>query len=196
MKKTIYPLVLFIIAGILLTSCSTQLSTVSIKKRHYRSGYYVDIANSKKNNESVIQEQQPIDTKQITNKITDNKTIAETTTPATILETTPAQKNEKTIPKDLTASAVKHTPTQTGKIKLKHITSSEELKNIAERAQYLSDINKGNNNNGGLIWTIIVILLVLWLLALLTGGWGLGGLIYLLLVIALILLILKLLGVI
>ena len=195
MKKIIYPLVLFIVAGMLLASCSTQLSTVSIKKRHYRNGYYVDIANSKKNNESV-KEQQSIDAKLIVNEITSDKTIAETTIPATSIETAPAQKNEKTIPKDLTASTVKHTPTQTGKIKLKHITSSEELKNIAERTQYLSDANNGNNNNGGLIWTIIVILLVLWLLALLTGGWGLGGLIYLLLVIALILLILKLLGVI
>ena len=47
-----------------------------------------------------------------------------------------------------------------------------------------------------LFWIVILILVITWLVALLTGGWGLGGFIYLLLVIALILLILWLLRII
>jgi hypothetical protein len=44
-----------------------------------------------------------------------------------------------------------------------------------------------------LFWVVILVILILWLLGVLTGGWGLGGLIHLLLIIALILLILWLL---
>ncbi|HXU28576.1 MAG TPA: DUF5670 family protein [Bacteroidia bacterium] len=47
-----------------------------------------------------------------------------------------------------------------------------------------------------LFWIIILILLILWLVAILTGGWGLGWAIHILLVIALILLILWLLRII
>jgi hypothetical protein len=50
--------------------------------------------------------------------------------------------------------------------------------------------------HGGLLWTLVLILLVIWLLAMLTGGWGLGGLIYIFLVVALVILLLRLLGII
>ncbi len=49
--------------------------------------------------------------------------------------------------------------------------------------------------HSGLLWTIVLVFLILWLLSLLTGGWGLGGLLYLFLVVALVVILLRLLGI-
>jgi uncharacterized membrane protein YqaE (UPF0057 family) len=45
MKKLLTPIILFTIAGLVLSSCSNS-SKLSFSKRHYRSGYFVDINKS------------------------------------------------------------------------------------------------------------------------------------------------------
>jgi uncharacterized membrane protein YqaE (UPF0057 family) len=46
MKKQLIPFITFIAGGFILSSCN-NLSSLSITKRHYRSGYYVDFGQRK-----------------------------------------------------------------------------------------------------------------------------------------------------
>lgn len=73
------------------------------------------------------------------------------------------------------------------------LASAEEKQVFTQKKSKLIAADRGN---GSFLWTIILVLLVIWLLAFLTGGWGLGGLIYLFLVVALVMLLLRLLGII
>lgn len=70
------------------------------------------------------------------------------------------------------------------------------IKPIAKAKSKAAEARSSESSALSLLWLVIVIVLILWLLAYLTGGWGLGGLIHLLLIIALILLILWLLRII
>jgi len=200
MKKLLYSFFIFAGMAMIFSSCSTQLPTVSIAKRHYKNGYYVSVNNNKHTSDA---------TSEVTkNVIAEPASVAPVTSTANnVSETSPveentsgntftAPKNKQNISKELTASAVKHAAP--GNLK-RTITPNtvKELKNIQAASKLMVSENKNHsNNNNSLIWTIIVILLLLWLLSVLMGGWGLGGILHLLLVIALILLILHLLGII
>lgn len=48
MKKLFPTLILVAVAAVMLSSCS-QISTLSLTKRHYRSGYYVDFGGKRQN---------------------------------------------------------------------------------------------------------------------------------------------------
>jgi Family of unknown function (DUF5670) len=199
MKKITY--LFFMLAGIagFLASCSS-LSTVSVTKRHYNGGYFVQINNNKHKTEAIadkikIAEDQPVQIVQPAVANNEHQIVStEENLRTNILSETP--KTKRDVSKAISASVISHSAPGNLKNTMKPNTM-KELQQINTTSKYLISESKGHNNgNNGLIWTIIVILLLLWLLSLLTGGWGLGGLIYILLVLAIILLILKLLGII
>ena len=199
MKKFVYSLFLVITAAMVLASCSTQLSTVSIEKRHYNKGYFVQMGKKYKS-ESASRDiktsvAEPVRSTQVTSENNVSETVPVSETPVT--GTIAVAKNKQAVSKNLTASAAKHSAPSNLKRNFTPNTLKElkELKAASKRMVFESK-SHDNNNNRGLLWTIIVILLILWLISFLSGGWGLGGILHLLLVIALVLLILMLLGVI
>jgi hypothetical protein len=194
MKKTIYSLSFFIVVGILLSSCSTQLSTLSITKRHYRNGYHIDFAQAKRKAESDTHRAKstlaPL-AKEVALRESKEKTIQTITV---VESTTSSMEDVKSESKEITASTTK--PHFVKIRSVKPSLSVEEVKTILDRNEKVKavNLNKGGGNSN-LVWTIIAILLILILLSLLTGGW-LGGLLYLVLVVLVVLLLLKLLGII
>ena len=188
MKKLITPIILFISAIVLLSSCSSKLS---LTKRHYRKGYYVNNTH-----------------KHATPKINDDKkiTINNPTITEPILEENvyaqPIISNEI-----LLSDATKNysgnkelTQTQINYFKPKELKQTLNA-NAPSIKKQLFQFNKLTKSSGerdalSLFWIVILVILILWLLGFLAGGFGLGGLINLLLVVALILLILWLLRVI
>lgn len=197
MKKIAYSLFLFAGAAMLLASCSTQLSNVSVTKRHYRSGYYVDMGNAKHKTEVASQKTivPAIETAPVL-QVKEENNVSKSTPVITSVATNPiaSKKNKQDIPKELTASSHKHSASGS-LMQLPVPNTVKELKNIQVISKVLASENKRNNDgNHSLIWTIIVILLVLWLVSILLD-YSFGGLIYLLLVIALVLILLRLLGI-
>ena len=183
MKKSITYLLLSII---FLSSCS-QMSTLSVEKRHYRSGFYVDYNKKiKKEAASAVDVNEPA-VEKISALIakSDGDDIA-------IVPV--INKNEIT-------NAGLPTTEKKNKIKIfQNNFFSEQLikikKPLTTTRQVISAVKKINHHNDdGLswFWSVIVLIVIIWLIAYLTGGWGLGGLINLLLVVALIFLILWLL---
>jgi cobalamin biosynthesis Mg chelatase CobN len=192
MKKIIYSLFLFAAAAMLFASCSTNLSTFSITKRHYRSGYYIDMATTKHKTETASQKVKTTvaETTPVTQATVENNVLEPAPvimTPATSADATPKAKRET--PKIITAST---TPSAVSSEK-KTITPNTitELKNIRTVAKSISSQEEGRHS---LLWFIVVILIVLFVLSLLLNT-GLGSIIYLLLVIALILILFRLLGI-
>lgn len=192
MKKITYSL--YILAAVFLLSSCSWLSTLSITKRHYSKGYHIDMVAKHKT--EAIKQAITSETSSVKQSAPGNN-IFETTAqhPTANGRTVAKPANELTSSKEIIASIVK--PAGANKFSNLVPNTLEELKNInATGKVYVSESKARDSNSHGLLWTIIVILLVLWLLSLLTGGWGLGGLLHLLLVIALILIILTLLNVI
>ena len=191
MKKLLATLTPCIIICLLISSCS---SNVSIVKRHYRGGYYVNyvkktpaatpVANAKTTpRQRVVVTALPSPQIQADNKESFNLNTTPVPVSTTAVSENSYHKNVKSIAKQLTAP----------------------LTNIAkapatEVKQSLSEGIDGSAGHDGdaagaalsLLWIIIVIILIVWLVGILAGGWA-GGLLDLLLVIALILLILWLL---
>jgi hypothetical protein len=187
MKKNLFTFTgTCIIAGILLSSCS-------ITKRHYTNGYYVS-HHSGKQIEAKTQEQT------VQKKTKPSLYTLQSTTEGANLDYTNKQSpitengaitasNKQVVSKPQFIQNTKHHANYiTTAIPLQTKTSLSHTKKIATET-VAGDVLS-------LFWIVILILVILWLVALLTGGWGLGGFIYLLLVIALILLILWLLRII
>lgn len=187
MKKNLFTLAgTSIIAGILLSSCS-------ITKRHYTNGYYVSHHSGKqveaKTQEQTAQQKTKPSLYTIQNA-TEESNLDYNNKQSPIAENgAVTASNRQVASKPQFVQNIKHhanyiataIPVQT-KPALSH------TKKIAAET-VAGDVLS-------LFWIVILILVILWLVALLTGGWGLGGFIYLLLVIALILLILWLLRII
>jgi hypothetical protein len=194
MKKLFTSAILFVTACLVLSSCAEQLSTISVAKRHYRNGYYVNIHNNKpvelktKEMKSFLPEAYSlasIDKKEDTkNDVVKNEKSTDVPEfPLTASASTDNSKHRNT-----TTSIIPHK----AKLIKMLVQNSAKIKNIVSSdTKNVKKIRSG----GGLIWTIIVILLVLWLISFLAGGFGLGGLLYLLLVVALVLLLLRILGI-
>ena len=194
MKKNLFMLAgTFIMASILLSSCS-------ITKRRYTEGYYVSHNSSK---QVEVKEQA-----QATQKKTKPSlhVVQNTNNPANL----DYDSKHNAIPENNAVMASnkqsvnKPNVVQDKKYNSKYYPNYIRAAAPAKANSKLADAKKitakpaaGDGDDVlSLIWVVILILVILWLIALLTGGWGLGGFIYLLLVIALILLILWLLRII
>jgi hypothetical protein len=188
MKKNLFTFAItFVIASILFSSCS-------ITKRHYTSGYYVS-HNSGKQEPAKTQEQTA--QKKSKPSLYTLPTISEGTQATDINK--PAENgaitanNKQVAAKTNTTQYAKRTPAHLMTSPLKKNNFLITPKRAKVNAVVADDLAA---DAFSLFWIIILILLILWLVAVLTGGWGLGGFVYLLLVIALILLILWLLRII
>ena len=187
MKKNLFTFAsTCIIASILLSSCS-------MTKRHYTNGYYVS-HHSGKQVEAKTQEQ----------------TAQKKTKPS--LYTVKNEAAESNLDYTNKQSPIAENGAITASNK-QVVSNPKVFKNAKPHLNYLATpipaqtkpalfktkkiaLETAAGDVLSLFWIVILILVILWLVALLTGGWGLGGFIYLLLVIALILLILWLLRII
>jgi hypothetical protein len=196
MKKIITSVFTLTLIGLMFTSCR-HYSDLSIAKRHYRSGYYVEYNSGKKADPT---------TQQAKANPEKSKSEVKTSIPAT---TNPNSTSDNQVNLNDKASSSSFTLAK----KLRHaqalITTPdihsiqpEQNKSIPEskilplenKKIFLQEARHHGEGGGGhsLLWWIIVLLIVICLLDLLAGGF-LGGLLYLLLVIAVVLLILRLL---
>ncbi len=189
MKKLLAPFALFTLALLLLSSCS-NLTKISLTKRHYRSGYFVDFGGRRT---------VPAMAKLPAGNKHQNLSPVITKTEGSLAINTPAVNSEKPV---ISQNKILEKPP----VNLIHSFTKQLLAEpftIAENplVQNKQTFSEENFSGGGpvasdglsLLWIVIVILLILWLVGLLAGGWGLGGLINILLIIALVLLILWLL---
>lgn len=188
MKKLLVSITLFALIAILFSSCSNS-SKLAFNKRHYRSGNFIDRVG--KTNTVPAYAGKPAKTKQPI------PALAVTKSENQIITNTPvitSQKEQINGSKVNSASPVKNIS----------ITSIGATNNVTEgpvldNKQALSEYNEGGDRSAAgsalsLLWVVIIIILIIWLVAIVIGGFGLGGgLINLLLLIALILLILWLL---
>ncbi len=184
MKSKIYyfPILLLICS---LTSCDKSTG-FSIAKRHYRDGFHIEYLSKK-----------PLE-KKANNDITSYLNYKE--------ENTSFETKENFLLKE-PPKEILQPKKETSRINEKNKISkklTEQLPNLILPVKSTSisklkstsvpkNITSSQDTGDSVVWTLISIFLVLWLISLLTGGWGLGGLIYIFLVIALILLLLKLL---
>lgn len=192
MKKLITYLSICLIAGILFSSCK---SNISIAKRHYNKGYYVDY-NSGKHDVTTVKEEEktalsnidrPVNFKQ--EKVAQNSVSSQSDQNSVTEKNIIVASNKKMLP-DVNA---KQNTKQSLKSKIKTITNpAAKIKHSLFGADKKSTAS-ANDDALSIFWVVILILLILWAVGLLAGGFGLGGLINVLLVIALILLILWLL---
>lgn len=193
MKNLLTSVLLVICGSVLFTSCNQG---ISLTKRHYRNGYHVEYSskkptiNPKENNSSAVesvitasQESAKIaeSTEIITgNEIRDDQMAASSN-----------EKNDQVVqkPVDQTVDfkgALSNNFNDGG-------TKSSTKTVLKDNFQALNNLKNSGEDARSLFWLVITIIIILWLIAFLTGGWGLGGVIHLLLLIALILFILWLL---
>lgn len=199
MKKLTFYSIACLAVGIILSSCQSNLS---ITKRHYTNGYYVDFGKSNKSlaenkTPSVPAEVKPVTPVSSVNVIA-NKPAAQSKS---------KELNEVSIPATNPSGVSKALKIKKTLGSMPFIGTPEAKKsavsvneNVANQKLATDSVNKISDDEPAraalsLLWIVIVVILILWLIGILAGGFGLGGFINLLLVIALILLILWLLRV-
>jgi len=188
-------LITFCLTCIVLSTMLTSCGSLSLIKRHYEKGYYIDrtpagqarIAPKQEKRIVIAGTSQPVYTteaavKQNTNNLHTSKSAVAT-------PTVNAKKLHKAVtPQQTTGLLVKGTPV---------VIENTTTQDIQESSQAEKMTNDSGDSRGlSLLWLVIVIVLVIWLIGIAAGGFGLGGLINLLLIIAIILLILWLLRII
>jgi hypothetical protein len=192
MKNLIKLSLVFISVSTLFSSCESNLS---LTKRHYTSGYYVDYSKNTKTttpkaNETASQTRLPaattvtnISSKQ--NEASKSSVSLAATKVSSMLTTT-----KNMLPKTNLRPIAKQNSTS-GFITI-NSPSKEANPILTESPTITNQVTDGGGERAALslLWLVIVIILVLWLIGLLAGGFGLGAFINLLLLIALILLIL------
>ena len=189
MKKNTLFTSIIIVTTVLLSSCGANMS---ITKRHYNNGYYV--SNTKmpsKEKQRGIEKWAQTKTNESPNfahnKSEDNAINIDSAESLIIDNNVMVASNNKIEGSTNSRNIIKHAIKQQAKI-LTHAT--EQNKHTSFRKNKLSD---DSDDPLSLLWIVIVAILILWVLGLLTGGFGLGGLFHLLLLIAVILLVLWLL---
>lgn len=185
MKKLITLSLVCLLTSILFSSCSKM----TIAKRHYNNGYYVDLGNKKKKQSAEQTEENKVVQIKTTGSLysIDDTTILN---PVVSLAENNVASSKKNAPREV---ILKQDIKQALMYKIKIIESSKsQLHYSRSKIKKLRSLSS-ENNGLSLFWIIILVLLILWVLGL---AGGLGGFINLLLLVALILLILWLLRVI
>lgn len=197
MKKTILLISSCIIAAIIFSSCGT--TGVSLTKRHYRSGYNLEISSAQTKTDSKAEKNNEAQTLNTT-----AETVNETTAETIYASIDATNENSYVKHKTFSFNQKEVVPVESGN--MGNVSTKKERKKtsllVAKASHIKGTINRAfkpalaEHDLGGLIWTLAGILLVLWLVSLLTGGWGLGGFLHIFLVVALILILLRLIHVI
>jgi cobalamin biosynthesis Mg chelatase CobN len=190
MYKNLQQLLLLLAILIIASSCNNSRG-ISITKRHYSKGNYVSVNKKLKSKNHHKNEDQWLTNNEVNNE-TEAK-INESTQEETVVEANAAVKVNQPIKEKSNRLT-----------QMINSANQEKTKEAASNSNDLLKVKKGNKifqavkakANGearSLFWLVITILLIIWLVALISGGWGLGGLVNILLLIALILFILWLL---
>lgn len=197
MKKIILLFSAFIISAIIFTSCST--TGVTLTKRHYRNGYNLEVSSAQtkpaERAQNVIQPEtvnKPVETEP------EYASTAETSEKSYIKHKPFSfdQKEEGTAAVQESKSVDEKKGRKNFTNTIKQVSGFTKVANVKRAINKTFSHNADERNLGGLIWTLAGILLVLWLISLLTGGWGLGNFLHIFLVLALILILLRLIHVI
>lgn len=176
---------IYVFIGLTLFSSCKEISELSVAKRHYRNGLYVNAPVSRsnhKNSENTIINRDALKSIDIRQA---KKADCSINDPDIIVQQPTEPKGDLNHSKNKFINYNKINPADnTSSFKTEPAPVSDVLNPLESEQEgpFLSTI----------IWYIIAILVLAWLISLITGGFGLGGLIYILLVIALILLIIKL----
>jgi hypothetical protein len=201
--KNLLTIVSFAILGsILFSSCGSSLT---ITKRRVNKGFYVASNHNKGITKHVNEKEadRPFNNKAVSEAaISPEEAYAEP-----VLAEPIASKSAEPV---LTADVSTEKPAEPAAAKhktIRHtIAAAESTKRIIEKMtvspkKHMQKMKQKSSPQPladdalSLFWIVVLIIFLLYLLGLLTGGFGLGGLIHLLLVVALILLILWLLGI-
>jgi len=204
MKNSTY-LFLLIVAGIIFCSCATN--SVSVTKRRYRDGYYVEYGKGRHNRVQApeVKEEPHALAPAIAKEPSAKATSSPSRTPGKTLAPAAAAVKEKTCTqgkKDAARSAEKLKKDPRPRTDLSNalaplrVASEDPFSALNRHLATQPAPGPHSDEALSLIWIIILVVLILWLLGYLGGGWGIGGAIHLLLVIALVLLILWLLRII
>ena len=203
--KNLLTIISFTILGSILFSCNSSLT---ITKRRVNKGFYI-ASNNQKFSKHVKEEQQK--------QIVSERPAAPAEAANGLTQPAPEERIYVYEPAELTADAASKPEANASKEVKKVNVPAKNLKNklaavkstkkMIERADFhpkkqiqTMKEKKSTPVDGDDVlswfWIVILVILILWLIGVLTGGFGMGGLIHLLLVVALILLILWLLGII
>jgi hypothetical protein len=194
MKNIFTTCLLCIIICILYSSCS---SDITIVKRHYTKGYYIEVAN---HSGTVTRSKTGINTLESKQIPPINSLLYTASPPADwLLNQNPLGygNGNASIKKKMPVNKTTHLPitvVQVQKLSLNDAPDFQEEQSLIQASEYHG--GGGERAALSLLWIVILVILILWLLGILSGGFGLGGLINVLLVVALILLILWLLRII
>jgi hypothetical protein len=187
-NKSIY--LLICMAALLFSSCA-KLATLTVEKRHYRNGYYVDYNHNNKFKAEITKadrQQEDMQKPVLANDISTKESF-----PDERNKIIPSSNMYPNIP-DAGEEKQQISKSKLGKIiKSAIIADSEPIPHDLIKRGYSE--KKDSDEPLSMFWSVIVLIVVVWLIAYFTGGWGLGGLINLLLLVALILFILWLLRV-
>jgi uncharacterized membrane protein len=193
MKKLFTLNAIFIVLCLLLSSCS---SNISIVKRHYTKGYYIEYAKlaqtvPQNKPERTYERKAMVSTHTIPGLSKELYVKTDFNEDIKVPDIIPVEKQRKN-------KAITHVTTKLPITQQLTTTNEPVLQSQRTALSQASDYGEGHSERAALslLWIIILILLILWLVGLLAGGFGLGGLINVLLVIALVLLILWLLRII
>src|ERR1051326_2938668 len=161
--KQLYFLIMVLALAVLGTSCSHTLN-LSLAKRHYRDGFYVDMGSKKTLPQPIALMKRKLAPL--------SKEIKERDVPG--LKTLPNEKQMAGLDPNSPAgnSFTREMPrTKTNAwIDPLHVLKSK-------RSLFRGQLMKDDEGHGYWLWTLVGILIVVWLILLLTGG-SLGGLIY------------------
>jgi hypothetical protein len=177
MNNPIQKISIFLIGILLMTSCQSHAKITKVK-----------VAQEPSQNFSKhfdVHEKQNMTAHDINQNPTENELIS------------PDESTGNTI--QITGSKEKSRTSFLETLKQANDTENTSLKSInqASKIKLLKPVPPRSNNAAlSLIWIVILVLIILWILGLISGGWGMGAFINVLLVIALILLILWLLRII
>jgi len=201
MKKIISYSLACLVIGIVASSCESNLS---ITKRHYTNGYYVDYNKNNKatvplaKNAENMSKEKPVNSVSSVNSVennttvnNDNSKIGKVASPLVIPN--PMALVSKKLKTKKTIASNQVVSTSADEENLKNVNETKGVQKIATDASAKMTNDEGERAALSLLWLVIVVVLIVWLIGILAGGFGLGGFINLLLVVALILLILWLL---
>jgi hypothetical protein len=190
MKKSITSFTIFIAVSIF-WAANVYGQSITIEKRHYKGGYYIDFGKNKKKVKANIEQN-------VASTAIRSIPTGEVSIPVS------AQVETEQLSMFPVQNVVVKKQKLVNKISSQHISVSATEKHsevtentVARIANNEPEaVTRGHDDAAAglsIILIIIIVLVVLWLLGILLGGLGLGFLLYLLLIVALILLILYLL---
>ena len=193
MKNTLAYLTLVVASVILISSCSKR--SISLTKRHYRNGYYLEYTSTKKSStkNTTIAISKKIDrTEQISKKKTvrysDNFSTSDHSTTRGLAKQESVSKNEV-----LTNTGVKQSKNSVTKI-VPFIQKNTNDPIINKLIEYKNTSISRHKQNRPWVWAVIILLFAIWFFGMRSPLAGISWLLYFLLVIGIVLLIVHLAG--